>query len=575
MKEQPVNEVPVEEKESTDIALRGLDDFDTTYTPKESKKTIMTQSIDTKQDQLVSDKPSKPHLDAKLREEEQGGPGGSPPENGHDDLLDQKSSTARLIRATIALIVFAGAQILDVLNLTGLMFSEQPISQQYNISLDEASWVVSAYSLTLGSMIILGGRLGDFLGYRLIFMVGMSIMGLCSLVLAIVQNAYVLFVFRAIQGVGAAFTIPTSFALTAHTFEGKARELALALIGTAAAMGGIVGILVGGAFTETSIGYRGLMYLSFGLACFFTIAVYFVTKETQTDPVKAKQLDYPGAVILVCGTLLVIFGFTSAPGRWRSARVIAPIVIGGLLLLFFIYYEYRISYQKLKIQPLIPGYVWKFPNLTIVFFLGPLNFANLYVTLFALSNQLIVLRGETPLSTAVKFIPYGVGFAVACVIGGALFSVIPPKILLTVGPLLDIAGSAINAQVDQEIYWQYIFVSNILLSFGTGLFMSTFINTVVSSAPLDHQGIVSGVCMTGGQLGTAITLAISTSEIGDGFTRSNYQNAYYTLCAYAGLAVILTLIFIKPSAKKSPPSETADHTSIDLETKTPTTEASV
>lgn len=460
--------------------------------------------------------------------------------------VDHRPDALKTPRSIITLSIFAGAQILDVLNLTGLIFSTQNIADQYGLHLEEASWVISAYSLCFGSFILLGGRLGDFLGLKKVFMGGMTGMSICSLIIAIVKNPYVVFVFRAVQGIGAAFTMPTSIGLVAHNYKGKAQAMALSLIGSAAAMGGIIGVLVGGPFTKTPIGYRGLMYLSFGLSCLFTISVWFVVEETAVHMEKAKRLDYGGTFIIVAGVILMVFGLTSAEGKWLSAKVIAPLICGILLIAFFGVYEYCITERFFGISPLIPKYVWNFPNLLSVFIVAPFNYGCLYVTMFSVSNQLISLRHNAPMDAAIKCLPFGVGFALACVLGGVLYNRMPLKWILTIAPMLDIIGSILHAQVDQEIFWKYLFTGQILLAFGTGIFMATFMNAVVASAPLDHQGIVSGICSTGGQLGTAVTLAISTSQIGDGTKRKNFQIAYYTLVGYAAVAVIITIFFINP-----------------------------
>lgn len=129
-------------------------------------------------------------------------------------------------------------------------------------------------------------------------------------------------------------------------------------------------------------------------------------------------------------------------------------------------------------------------------------------------------------------------------------------------------GATLNSQVGpDEPYWQFVFPAQIFTAIGTGIFMATFMNAVVSSAPLDHQGIVSGICSTGGQLGTAITVAISTSEVGDGAKKENYQIAFYTLIGYAAVAVIVTVFFINPvnTLVTDDDEDTESSTSTDVE----------
>jgi MFS family permease len=295
----------------------------------------------------------------------------------------QLHGIAKIRRALkpVALLIFSGAQILDVVNMAGLIFSTTEIAHKYNIELSEATWIISAYSLTFGSFILFGGRMADYMGHRTMFTLGMMIVALCSLINALVQKVYVLFVFRAIQGLGAALSVPTSFALVAHTFTGRSQAIAFALVGSASAMGGVVGIMVGGGFTKTTIGYRGLMFLSLGLSSVFASAVYLVVEETPHERRQLRTIDYPGIFIVVSGMILVVFGFTSAPGNWKTAKVISTIIIGVILLAFFAIYETFYAQTWFKVEPILPRFVWKYANIPPIFVLAPLNFASLYVLL--------------------------------------------------------------------------------------------------------------------------------------------------------------------------------------------------
>lgn len=463
------------------------------------------------------------------------------------DSANQLSGLSK-VRQTLrpfSLIVYSGAQVLDVVNMTGLIFSTTEITYKYNIELAEASWIISAYSLTFGSFILFGGRLADSIGHRTMFMIGMLIVSLCSLINGCVQNIYVLFIFRAIQGLGAALSIPTSYALVAHTFTGRSQALAFALVGSAAAMGGILGVMIGGAFTKTPIGYRGLMFLSLGLSFFFAVAVFFVAEETPREKSNYRTIDYPGIFLIISGMVLVVFGFTSAPGDWNSAKVIATIIIGVILLALFAIYETLYADKWFKVEPLLPRFVWKYTNVVGVFLIAPLHFANLYVVMFEGTNLDITIRNKTPLAAAVQFIGMGVGFAITCIVGGAIFGKVPTRLIFVIASVFEIVGAALFAQVKHQSYWNMFFPAVLLCGIGSALFMSTFSNVVSNSAPLKHQGLVSGVCMTGGLLGTSVALAIASSEVGNGFELKKYQNTFYTLVAYGGLSILITLLLIK------------------------------
>ena len=464
---------------------------------------------------------------------------------------EESLQRTRSLLSPIAILIICGAQLLDVLSVTGLIFSTNEIVLKYNVTVQTASWVLSSYTLTYGSFILLGGKLGDYVGHRSIFMIGMSIFALSALICAAVENVYVLFVFRAVQGIGAALTIPTSFGMIAHNFEGRRQAIAFAIVGSIAAIGGIVGILVGGGFAETSIGYRGLMYLAFGLSAAFAFSIFFTVEETLVERHKISQLDYPGAFIVVSGMILVVFGFTSAPGNWNHAKFIAPLIIGLALIVVFGFYETYFAEQYFKVEPLIPHYVWKFRNLKPIAVMSPLNFSTLYVIMFVGTIQLMDLRGKSSIGAAVDFIAMGVAFGLACVVGGASFGRFSPRWFLTISPILLVISAVLMTRVNEtNSYWQYYFPAMVLSGVGSALYMSTFVNTIANATPLNLQGLTSGICICAGQLGTAIAFAISTSELGNGSDLKNYQNVYYTILAYGGVSTIVSILFTKDLENK-------------------------
>ena len=461
---------------------------------------------------------------------------------------------ARTTLHPIAFFIYTGAQIMDVMSLTGVLLSTSAIAERYNVNESTASWVLSAYSLTFGSFMLLFGRLGDVTGHRSMFIGGMVFFAVCSAVAAGVNNLVVLIVFRALQGMGAAATVPTSFALIAITFEGPRQQLAIALVGTASAFGAVIGILVGGAFATTDIGFKGLLWMLCGLAALFALLSYIVIPPTPSNWNKFRKIDYYGTVMIVGGALLVVLGFTESPANgWRSAIVIAPIVVGVLLLISFFLFENYVAGPKLHLEPLIPNEIWSYHNYWQVFVISPFIFAAVFAMLLIGVEFLVVYRGTSYILTAVQMLPLAIAAGCLAVVGGLIYGKISPKIELIAGIVILFVPMVLWAQADNvSSYWRFIFPAQIVAALGAALYYTTFLNMAATGSPLHMQGLVQGSIQTVSQIGTAIGFSVATIEIGDPTQLDGYHRAFYTLLGYLGAGLIIGVIFLKGVKKAAP-----------------------
>ena len=445
-----------------------------------------------------------------------------------------------------AIAIMTGAQLIDTMSITGLMFNVQSIAFSYGISEEDASWVISAYSLALGSFQLLGGKLGDYLGHRFMFMFGMIWYGVCSIILATVKNVFVIYVFRALQGIGAALSVPSSYGLIIHNYSGQMQAIAISSVGSAASIGCSVGVLIGAKFAEMSIQYRGFMYLVMGIAWLLAFSIFFSIQETPSDRENLKRIDYIGTFILISGFVLIVFAFTSAPGRWSSARFIAPLIVGLFLLVIFYFFETYCANQYFNFHPLVPNYVWKFKNLIpIMVYLGALVMA-LNCCIYVVALESIDLRHQSPIRTAVQMLSLSVTFMIGAIIGGASFGRLNIKFMLIAAASLVIVGLGLYTRVRSDNgFWQTLFPAHILLSFGGGVGCAIGYNVAPNSTPLDHQGIVNALVNTAAQLSVAVGMGIATSELADGFELKGYQEVYYTFMAFMALALIVAIFFIQ------------------------------
>lgn len=236
------------------------------------------------------------------------------------------------------------------------------------------------------------------MGHHRIYSYGLVVFALCSAIAAIVNNVIALYVIRAIQGIAAACTIPTSYALVATTFTGKSQQLAVSGLGASQAIGAVVGTIVGGAFTTTPLGYKGLFWFSFALSSILAALAFILIPPSPTNYPEAKRLDYPGAVLITIGALLLVFGFTESPTGWSQPKVIAPIVMGGLVIIFFLLWEEFILGKYLDLEPLIPRKVWSFHNFSPMVPITGFSYALFFIFLLNGSQFLIRVQEVSPSS---------------------------------------------------------------------------------------------------------------------------------------------------------------------------------
>ncbi|GMG21167.1 unnamed protein product [Ambrosiozyma monospora] len=245
---------------------------------------------------------------------------------------------------------------LDNLNVSGGITSTISIQEAFNTTSTNSTWVISAYALTLGSFILIFGKLSDILGAHNVFLFGSCIMTLFSLICAVIDNSIIaLIVFRALQGIGGSALVPSSVGLTAAYFGHDLKLMRLAnkcfLFALTGSFG--AGMLIGGGFALTDLGYKSFFYFSFGLSSVCSIVLFFTIIPVPThDQTSLKDLNYAGVLVLVGGLLLMILGLTEGGHKWRQPVAYVTLPIGFLMVLSVFLFEtvyirrYRIKHAN-------------------------------------------------------------------------------------------------------------------------------------------------------------------------------------------------------------------------------------
>lgn len=433
---------------------------------------------------------------------------------------------------------------LDNFNVTATLISQRAIQSHFNTSFAVSSWVLSAYALTLGSFILLFGKLADILGPHNVFLFGVTTIWVCSLITAVIDSSVIaLIVFRAFQGIGASALIPSGFALTANYFMDNARHLQMSISGLIIALTASFGFgaLFGGAFNECAIQYKGLFYFVFAAAFTLDVALFFlilpIEKTKEHQDLKLKNLNYGGITAFIAGVLLIILGLTEGGESWKSPKAYVPIPIGVCMVISVFLFEslyikrYQDKYKrdeaaglqrklnwKVNLDLLFPVECLKIPNFLV--FLITVGFY--YMAFTILMNSVIqyhlFVEMNSGIITACKLLPFTVGLVLSALsYHEKTYQRIGIKRLLLSSCLLTLGSFVWLTQLRYHINKSYfIFEFGGLFLFGIGLktFFNIYLNVVLSNTPLHLQGAVSGIYQTFAQISLSIANALVASLLG-------------------------------------------------------------
>ena len=446
------------------------------------------------------------------------------------DVVDAAStSSGRKQHLGWALVLISVAQLMVVLDGTIVNIALPFIQSDLDIAQENLRWVVTGYALAFGSLLLLGGRLGDLYGRRKIFMIGLVIFGVASLLGGLANSETTLLAARAFQGLGAALASPAALALIATTFPaGPARNRAFAVYAAMSGVGAAVGLLLGGWLTGLDSVF-GLSVEGWRLTLLINTPIGIVTallaprflNESESHP---GELDLPGAVTGTLGLLGLVYGISRAgTDGWGDTWTIVSLAAGLLLLATFLLVERRVQH------PLLPVRV--FANRTraasyLAMFFAP---AAMFAMFFYLSQYIQTVMGYSSIEAGVAFLPFCFGLVFAAGVSSSLINRMDPRILAGVGTLMASAAlvgfsrlphdTSLPIQDLQGNYWTDLLPFIIIMAFGMGMTFVPLTLTAVHHLRAEDSGIGSGVLNTmqqvGGALGLSLLATIATQTMDD------------------------------------------------------------
>ena len=404
-------------------------------------------------------------------------------------------------------------------------------------------WVVSAYALTFGGLLLLGGRIADLVGRRRVFVIGVALFAAASLVAGLATGEATLIAARAAQGVGAALMTPAALSILMTTFaEGRERNTALGIWGAVGASGGTVGVLLGGVFTDT-IGWEWIFLLNVPVGLAVIAVTPFLLRESRADSAH-RRFDLAGGVTITASLALLVYALVEASSEgWASATTIGRLAASAVLMAAFVAIELRSR------APLMPFSIFRIRAVTGSNVAGFALGGAMFGMFFIMTLYMQQVAAYSPLETGLAYLATSLAALVASVGGSVLVTRIGPRLPMVVGLLVFAVGVLLLAQVPVGGEYVADLLPGFMISgFGLGLAFVAFSIGALEGVSARDAGLASGLSNTtqqiGGALGVAImsTLAITRTQdlVSGGTDRAVALTVGFQLALYAsvGLAVV-------------------------------------
>jgi EmrB/QacA subfamily drug resistance transporter len=464
-------------------------------------------------------------------------------------------------RRWLILVVVAVAQLMVVLDATVVNIALPSAQHALGFANSDRQWVVTAYSLTFGSLLLVGGRLGDMFSRKRVFITGLIGFAAASAIGGAAVSFGMLVAARALQGAFGAILAPSALGTLVSTFtDPRDRGKAFGVFGAVAVGGGAVGLILGGALTQY-LSWRWTLYVNL---IFAAIAVSGALAWIQTSrPATRPRMDWPGAVLACAGLFGIVFGFSHAEtAGWTAPLTIGSLAAGVLLLAAFAFAERRSSHPLLPLRIITDrtrGGAYLAVGLTGIAIFGTFLFLTYYLQ---------VVKGYSPLTTGLLFLPM-----IACImVSSNLSSIVAlprvgPRALIASGMLLGAGGLAYLAQLTvTSSYPGGVLPALLVMGLGFGMIFAPAINTATAGVARQDSGVASALVNTmqqvGGSIGTSALSTIALTATASYLVTHHsgplapaiaathgYTTAFTVSAAVLGAGVILALLLL-PSRRR-------------------------
>ncbi|MFF0021530.1 MFS transporter [Streptomyces sp. NPDC005496] len=407
----------------------------------------------------------------------------------------------------IALLVIASCQLMVVLDITIVNIALPHIQNSLGFSTENLSWVINAYTLTFGGLLLLGGRLGDILGRRRVFMFGVLLFVFASLLGGLSQESWHLLAARSLQGVGGAIASPTALALITTTFrEGPERNRAFGVFAAVSAGGSAIGLLAGGILVEW-LDWRWVFFVNVPIGLLIVLATPRHIRESERHP---GHFDLLGALTSTLGMVLLVYGFIRASeDGWSDSVTLGSFAAAFVLIGAFIVVERRSR------QPITPLWMFRDRNRAGVYAMMLTLSAAIFGMFFFLTLFVQNILHFSPLKAGLAFLPVSAIIAVGAGVASQLLPRFGPKPFMAAGSILAALGLGWLTLTDVDsTYLGSILGPVLVFGFGMGMQFVSLTLMAVSGVASRESGAASGILNATQQVGGSLGLSVLVTVFG-------------------------------------------------------------
>ena len=481
------------------------------------------------------------------------------------DSASARSAIEPGARPGLTLAAVAVVQFMVSLDLSVVNVGLPRIAGGLGFSAAGVTWVIYAYALTFGGLLLLGGKAADRYGRKRVLLLGLGLFGLASLAGGLAQEPGYLVAARAAQGIGAAALAPAALALLTATFPvGRARVRAFGVWSAMNAAGGAFGVLIGGLLTEYA-SWRWVMFVNVPMAA-SALALAWRGVPAGPPPVRSGRPDVLGAALATAGMTLLVFGVVRTDQySWTSPVTVTTLAVAAALLAAFIYAERATAREPLIRLGLLANRSVAGAN-AYNLLVGAAMASAFYFVSFYLQR---VLR-TGPALTGIMFLPFALGVIVGSVLAVKLGYRLAPRTLLVIGGLLTAAGFAWFGLISPYgAFTTDVLGPSIVASVGFGLCLGPVVSTATAGVAPHETGTASGLLNSSRQIGAAVGLAalatVAQHRAGQTATPEALNDGYaFGLTLSAALLVAAVLIAVTVLRRTSPPSRAGQTDDRDL-----------
>ncbi|MFL5797572.1 MAG: MFS transporter [Actinomycetota bacterium] len=466
-------------------------------------------------------------------------------------------------RKLLSLVLLGATQFMVVLDVAIINVALPTIQKALKFPFENLQWVTTAYAITFGGLLLLGGRAADLIGRKRMFMIGLVVFSAASLSCGLATSSGFLIAARAIQGIGAAIISPAALSILVTTFkEGPERNRALGVWGGIAGFGGVAGVLLGGILVG-SLGWRWIFFINVPVGALVLIGGLRVLIESRVER-DVRRYDVAGSVSVTAGLMVLVYALVGTIDRgWTSGRSLGLFALAIGLLAAFVVIESRSK------EPVLPLSIFRNRTLSGANVVGFLVGAGVFSMFLFLSFYMQGVLGYSALRTGLYYVPFGLVIIVAAGVSQMLVTKIGIRTVMAVGLLLVAAAQVWFSRA--PIGGHYIldlFPGFVIGAIGLGFAFVPDAIAALQGVPPERSGVASGLINTsqqiGGALGVAVLLTVAVSHTNHliaaaaqagstgraaqvSATLSGYHRAFLVGAGMSVLGALATVLFVRPA----------------------------